>query len=570
MEFAWYAPDGDRDPDVAGAPRPVFGTWHFFRASLLRSWRLWVSIAVLGGLMGLAALVLMPARSTATASVLLARPPGADPVSAMATDTSLLGTRTVAQKVIDRLGLVESPEAFQATMTAEPESAEILRIDVNGNDDRAALARAEVLVDEYLTFRAAQLRSLTDGLVARYETRIAAMNGQVKALTAEYGALSSQGKAGSSRASEILSERTSINSQISDAQRAIEVATLQTDAVITASHIIDRPHPVRHSAKRAAALNVGSGLIVGTTLGLGLVLFRALTSERLWRRQEVAIALKAPIHVGVPSTGQEIPAWRRPWRRSAAKAPRHRRTSLWHHDDLEKLVHGLESAIIPPTGWSPTATSTTSSRHQTQKSIAVAALDNEPAGAALIEALQARLETLGRSVFVVDLSASGVLAQRSEAGIVRTRQMAAQVYRPRRAPGLARGPVDTSPHAIIDLPRTGALRSAWDGADVVVALVHVDPDLVVTNLRTWVHQVVPLVTAGRNDAEYLETVSEIIRASGLDLPFAMMLGTDPRDTSLGVPEQRRLEEHERAQDPVRGTGQDGAGRRLDLTGEDNP
>jgi hypothetical protein len=103
-----------------------------------------------------------------------------------------------------------------------------------------------------------------------------------------------------------------------------------------------------------------------------------------------------------------------------------------------------------------------------------------------------------------------------------------------------------------------------------VALVHVDPDLVVTNLRTWVHQVVPLVTAGRNDAEYLETVSEIIRASGLDLPFAMMLGTDPRDTSLGVPEQRRLEEHERAQDPVRGTGQDGAGRRLDLTGEDNP
>jgi hypothetical protein len=196
-------------------------------------------------------------------------------------------------------------------------------------------------------------------------------------------------------------------------------------------------------------------------------------------------------------------------------------------------------------------------------------LDNEPAGAALIDALRERLESLGRTVFVVDLSESGVLMRRSGAAADGTSETIAQVYRPRRAPGLARGPVDTSRNAITDLPQTGRLRAAWDSADVVVALVHVDPDLVVTNLRTWVRQVVPLVTAGRSNAEYLETVSEIIRASGLELPFAMMLGTDPRDTSLGVPEEPRPENHERADQPLGDAGEDSSDRLLDLAREDN-
>jgi hypothetical protein len=49
-----------------------------------------------------------------------------------------------------------------------------------------------------------------------------------------------------------------------------------------------------------------------------------------------------------------------------------------------------------------------------------------------------------------------------------------------------------------------------------------------------VDQVVPLVTAGRCTAELLETTAGLIRASGLALPFAMMVGADDGDQSLGM------------------------------------
>jgi hypothetical protein len=77
-------------------------------------------------------------------------------------------------------------------------------------------------------------------------------------------------------------------------------------------------------------------------------------------------------------------------------------------------------------------------------------------------------------------------------------------------------------------------RGGWDAADVVLALVQVDPGIDVENLRSWVDRVVPLVSAGRSTAELLETTAELIRTAGLSLPFAMMVGSDAFDESLGL------------------------------------
>jgi capsular polysaccharide biosynthesis protein len=638
IDVAWNIDDDDRDVEFTGTPRPLLGTWHFLRNSLRREWRTWVGLAGLGAVLGMASLVLLPPSSTGTVTLLMAHPANLEGPAAMATDVSLLNTREVAVRTVRELGLDLSPDAFQSTISAEPVTTQILTITVSGPNDASAVARADALVTQYLDFRATQMSSLTSGLVSGYNTRIGQMKERVNDLTRQYSQLSEQGA--TDRASEVLTQRAVLNSQITTMQRAIEDSTLQTDAAITSTHVVDPARALRHSAKKAMVLDVGSGLIGGAALGVGFVLFRALTSDRLRRRQDVALALGAPVRFSVASPGpperrlkrlRERLRARVPWRGAAA------RRGAWRGRDLEALVYGLESAVmspaatpgsakpvrtngstatatsagatssrpakatsaaspsarktasaratVPDRSGSPTARQAAQSQQAKQsgdggvtdeatgalegsrspsraatdqrsgppKGVALAALGNARVAAAVIDALATHLRGLGRSVFLLDLTASGALVTHlSPAGAPTDRADSTEqaqiagargdgrsgpatgVFQPTGVPGLARGPRGANPGAVIDLPVGDAWRGVWDAADVVLALVQVDPGIDVENLRSWVDQVVPLVTAGRSTVELLETTAELIRAAGLSLPFAMMVGSDDTDESLGL------------------------------------
>jgi capsular polysaccharide biosynthesis protein len=648
IDFSWHIEDEPRDPEVAGSPRPLLSTWHFLRKALRREWRIWVGLSILGGLFGMAALMLLPPASASTATLLLGHPNGTDSETAMATDVSLLTTRAVATSVIDKLDLSIGPEAFQSSVTPEPVTSQVLRITVKGPDAAASLTRTTTLVNEYLAFRTAQMRSLTNGLISGYQTRIAALEDQVNTLTKQYNQFSEQGGAGQARAGEVLTHRTELNSQITTMQRAIEDATLQTEAAIASTHVIDVPRVVPHSAKRAMVLNVGSGVIAGGAIGVGLVLFRALTSERLRRRQEVALALGAPVSFSVRSTGPPVSRVASLRRGLWEHVPRRGLLGKdigqpWRGRDLQAMVYGLETAISPRTGWrinsptevsrgaasarTPTAAAARSTRGgtsiaveqpgavkagkspsagqgrrsrdrgrsrggaqagggapshrganaagnpavtvreqppsttprregrqpspaasvdppKTPERIALAAVANTEAAADILLALAAHLRRVGVSVFLVDLSESGALAKSVPSWSGRLPGPASappharipEVFRPTSLPGLSRGPLETATRPSVDLAVDHPQRPAWNAADVVLALVEVDPGLEVENLRTWVSQVVPLVTAGRSNAELLGTIAELIRSAGLDLPFAMMLAADKTDESLGLPD----------------------------------
>jgi hypothetical protein len=175
--------------------------------------------------------------------------------------------------------------------------------------------------------------------------------------------------------------------------------------------------------------------------------------------------------------------------------------------------------------------------------VALAAVGNVRCAADVIEATASKLRAQGCSLFVVDLSATGALVQqlsRSDEAVApggRTGrrdgwELTPTVWRPDGIPGLARGPRGATSDAAVDLPADD-WRDSWDDADVVLALVEVDPGIDVVQLGTWVEQVVPLVSAGRSTAELLETTGELVRAAALTLPFAMMVGCDETDESLG-------------------------------------
>jgi capsular polysaccharide biosynthesis protein len=545
IDVSWRIEDEDRDYELTGSPPPLLGTWHYLMGSLRRGWRTWAVMAFLGADLGLVAFALLPPTSRATSLVLMAHPTNVDAQSAMSTDVSLLTTREVAARTTQSLGLGMSPTDFQSTVSANPVTSEVLAISVSAPDDSSAVTRTDALTEQYLTFRAEQLRSLSKGVVDGYRARIRALQSQVAELTTAYAKESGQGTAGQDRASDLLTRRSQLNAQIVEMQATVEDAALAADAAVDSTHVLDRATVERQSVKRRVVLTEASGVIVGTALGIGIVLFRALTSDKVLRRQDVAAALGAPVRFSVVSTG-------RPRGRGALVWGGRRG---WRGDDLPTLVQGLSSSLS--TGVAQGADRGKGGRRQSaagstgaparQQGVALLAIDNASVGADVVAGAAKVLGGSGRAVLLVDLSPWGALVDRlaregvgrhpdppadSSAGVVATTGLT--VYRPAGSVSLARGPRGAARPDGHDVAADAALQELWAAADVVLVLADVDPGIDAENLASWAGQAVPLVTAGQSSAELLRTTAELARTAGLALPFAMMVGADRADESLGL------------------------------------
>ena len=573
MDLSWTV-EREREDDLAEPPRPLLSTWHYLRSALRRRWRTTVGLSMLGLLLGLGLVVVAPPASTATVTLLMSHATSEDPPAASAMDATLLNTRVVSDRTVSALGLQMTPEAFRSTVTVEPVTSEIMALKISAPDPASAVTRGQELVRQYLSFRAQQLTSMSSGLRSQYASRIAEAQQQVAELTRHFDELSAQGSQGASEAFDVLARRTDLNGKIAGWQEASDNATLQTSAAIQSTHVIDPVHADTASVKRAAVLAGASGLIVGGALGVGLVLFHALVTERLRRRKDIGIALGTSVRFSVRSPGPS---------RRLARLRRHLpgRTG-WKGDDLATLALGLEAALsmgeavpggddlgstepvpspvrsdgngqvpqhvavtvparpaVPLNGSGPevledlrrpSVVLATEPRPAAGpgpgSTLALAAVGNEDAAADVLAATSARLREQGRRIFLVDLTQQGSLAGRTQVS-------GEPVRRPSGLPQLARGPLGATAGSPVDLS-DDSWQADWESADVALALVEVDPGIEVQHLATWVEQVVPLVAAGAVSAEQLSTTGELVREAGLTLPFAMMVGCDARDRSLGI------------------------------------
>ena len=230
---------------------PTLASLDFLRGALRRRWPVWVIAAMLGLLAGIAFNQAVPPKSSASVTVLLAHDPQQDPTRAMATDVSLLGTRAVAQQVIDRLHLKVSPDDFLKSVTAHAATDQVLVVNATGPDDAAAVARAQALAAGFLSFRARQLIDQTDFLVKGYNQRVATLQAQVATLTQRIDDLSKGGTNDGTAASEAIDQRRQINAQIDGLQTTIEDATLRSTSVVAVSHIIDPAAQCRRTTSAA-------------------------------------------------------------------------------------------------------------------------------------------------------------------------------------------------------------------------------------------------------------------------------------------------------------------------------
>ena len=482
MSSTWHIEDHavvGRETDVAAAGGTV--SLAFIRATLRRLWFVWVGCALAGAAMAAGWLTLVPAQSVGTVTLLLAHPPGAQPEAAMATDVRLLKTRAVAQQLGDQLGLDVAPDDLLETILVQPATNSVLQVDIQGSDQDDAVTRARVLADTYLDYRSRQLTQQSEAVTDGYQERIDALQVQVDDLTQQYDVITSRGGT-DTEVADVLALRGQLISEITRLQNEIETEELESNAIVSASRVLDEAALVPQSSTRRLGLGLGSGLIGGLGLGLALVVLYAITTGRVRSRADVSMAMGLPVMF---SAGRVV-----------SRRRRHR-----PHDEaaLDLLVDGLETAIP--------------SRGKRPRRLGLITVDCEAEGAMVLAGLARRLGS-NASVLAVDLADTGRLA----------RELAPPGSHPvaEIEDGSEPGSV-----TVVSGPTVDAV------ADVLLALVPFEIGRGLAHVRITAARCVVLAKAGESTAERLNTVAQAARTSGLDIEFVMLVGADGSDASFG-------------------------------------
>jgi capsular polysaccharide biosynthesis protein len=503
----WNVEDAESRSTPPGVTPGAYVSLHYLRSALRRRWRLVATTTMAGVLLAVASLMHAPTTVTAEATVLLAHDSSTDPSTAIATDTSLLTTRTVARKVIEQLDLPMTPDEFLGTFSHTQVSTQVLDLELTAPTSGEAVRRLAALSQAFLSFRNEQLRAQAQAVVTTDQSRIVDLRSQIDQLNGQYNAALAEGR--SSEASELLGQRVQIASQISTLQQTMQDALLQADSLATASHVVDQAAVVPEAPLKGDVLTVMSGLIGGLALGVGLVFATALVSNRLRRREEVATALGSQVRFSAGAVHGRVP-----WGRS-----RRRR-------NLDVLAAGLVSAVPV--------------ERDERAQLALLGAGDPRAAATVLKRAAHDLQDRGENVLMVDLTSTGWLDRDGLDG-------ALKVYRPGgRRPELTAGPLSLVASMPPQTPHLNPRHQQWNQADVVLVLGEVELGVGTSYLNEWADRAVVLVGAGRVSAEFVRSTGRLLARSGPSLEFAMLVGADSTDESMGdpIPETHHREQRE--------------------------
>jgi hypothetical protein len=511
----WVVSDvDDYDQNTAGRPLPSLVSLHFVRSALRR--RLWVCVlfAMLGLLMAIAYLLTSSTSHVANTALVLAHDPQVDSSRAMSTDVSLLTTRTVANQTIASLGLDMTPDEFLQSVTADPVSSELLSLTLTGPSSTEAVRRLDALTSNYLSFRAEQLSAQSNLLVGGMRQRIQELQGEMARLSKEIDRLANASNRGGTKLSDDIAARAYVQEQIETLQQSIQDATLRNASVVSSSRVVDPAAVDTAGIKRRIALTLASGLIGGAALGCGIVLFFAITSDRLRRRSDVAAALEAPL----VSVGRIAP-FPRQW----LWLPHLRTLDNHRAEERQRLVRAIEMELPTP-------------RRAGQ--LAVACVDNSDEVRFAVATAAADLVASGCTVGLIDLSERGSLVEIVPS--VANTAGSLTVLRPRGVPALAAGPDD-----LTAVGRKDGSSLQFELNDVTLVFADLDASVGADHLAAWTQRVIVAVTTGRSSAEKVRTMGELVRMPGLDLRFAALLRTERTDDSSAASFDRRTPAHRR-------------------------
>jgi capsular polysaccharide biosynthesis protein len=511
----------DDDDDIAADRGADLGAdlvnLGFIRAALRRSRPLWVGLGVLGLLFGVAFWGTHQPSSKASTTLLLTVGPEGQPGTAILNDQAMAQSRGVASIAIRKLRLRQSIDSLLATYQTTVVTDRVLRITVSAPSDGQAVSRANAVASAFLTFRADELHTqqklqlaALDAVITQGEQRVESIDAHIRQVAAQPRSDSQQVQLKNLREvrDRANSELTVLNSQVMNAKATAEETTA---AMVGQSKVLDAASPLPRSRFRPLILFSGAGLIIGLVLGTGGTVVRALVSDRLRRRDDVALALGAPVRLSVAA---EPMRRRRPARRGLAAAQRR---------DIQRIVAFLRGVL--PSG-------------APRGALAVVPVDGVRVAALSVVSLAVSLAHQNARVVVADLCTGAPAAKLvglSDPGVRTTSVDGTEIE-----------VVIPDPHEIAPVgPFTratppdqatpaGQVATACASADVLLTLTTLDPSVTSDHLRSWAADAVVVVTAGRSSWTKINAVGEMIRLAGTRLLCAVLVRADKWDESLGV------------------------------------
>ncbi|MEV0091308.1 Wzz/FepE/Etk N-terminal domain-containing protein [Streptomyces sp. NPDC050738] len=298
---------------------------------------LWSAMAVLGLLLGAAAAVLMPPPPTAVVKVLVthAEDQANDTGTLMRTDVQLLGTTRIARKALQELKSPEQPENFMKDYRGTGLTNNLLQIDVTGDTDAEAVARAEALATVFVTDH---VQRMLDTAKAESKALIDQRDRMRDELTQVNESIGTQTSASDPKAAasleSLFARRAELNSRIADFDLRAADARTGTPKVIAGTQIVDAAHAVRHSLPKTVVTNAAIGFVLGLVLGLVVAAVGTVVADRPVLRRDIAANLGASVIAELPRRSG------RPWRRRRTRKARTRLTAT-----LARTVRGSAEPV---------------------------------------------------------------------------------------------------------------------------------------------------------------------------------------------------------------------------------
>ena len=472
-----------------------FVNLHFILGAVKRRRRWVIGSAIAGLVVGLLLSVASAPTPQAETKVLLTFPTSSDRTLAMATDTQLLKTDAVARRVVNALHLRESPAAFAASYNGTGLSDDLLGISVSAPSSAEAVRRANTLAREYLAYRADvyqhQSNAIVEGLQKRQESIQSQIDELTRQLGPEAGSITSTDPTIAGR----LAALANFGKQLDTLNDSIVAQTNSSTGVVDGSFVIDKATPVEASKIKELGRNALSGLAAGLGIGLALVVLLAVTSNRVWRRDDVAEAMRHSVDL---STGPIRV------RRMMAKAAM-RKLIARPTPELARIVVHLRRQLAA-SGWR-------------DRSLAVIAVGGLEVAAASVCATATALARDGSDVVVVDTSERSIV---SRGRLLRETES-------ETTGGDARGRI-----RLVSLA-DGREAPSVDPDELVLVLGMLDPAEGAEPIRALASTAVAIVTAGRSTMTSLGAVSDMLEVAQVELVSVVLVGSNAHDESFGRP-----------------------------------
>jgi capsular polysaccharide biosynthesis protein len=495
-----FVPDDYPPADVTGGLTSL----RFIIAAIRRRTRLWCVTAAIGLLGGCALSVVSPAPYQATASLLLTPGPYENVNTVQNNDQAMAQSRTVASAAVRKLGLAESPAQFLSSYKATPLTDRVLQITISAHSGDQAAAGANAVATAFLAFRADQMQTQEQSIVASLDQQISQSQAKLGSINARI----TQGEGG------LRTQRDNeqallyqLRQSATQSQAAIQP---QIDASVKGSIVLDAALVLPHSSLKPLLLDVAMGLLVGLMLGIAYVVIAAIASDRLRRRDDVARALGAPVKLSIRAAQGK---WGLPRRGGPAVVDA----------DIQRIAAHLRGV--------------SSGSAERPAGLAVVPVDDTRVAARSLLSLAVSLARAGQNVVVADLCEGAPVATLLGAAdpgvrVVSTGDTRLSVAVPgddEFVPSGPFGPVPAQRSAF-----TEAVAAACSPASTVLTLVALDPSLGGEHIATWATDAVVMVTAGESSETRIWAVGELVRLSGTRLASAVLVGADKSDESLGM------------------------------------